>query len=101
MSRDAPLEADDWTGLHEIYVFIYEQGIQCVPSTFRDFLIQHGYSENKARAVSQHYSQYLHQLKVRGHDPQTSVQKLDETPTQTGAEAHSQNKGATDVSVPI
>ncbi len=99
--EDTPLEGDDWAGLHEICVFIHEQEIQCAPSTFRDFLIQHGCSENKATAVSQYYSHYLHQLKVRGHDPQTSVQKLDETPTQTGAEAHAHNQGATDVSVPI
>jgi hypothetical protein len=59
---DAPLAPDDWNGLHEICAFIHGQGIQCEPSTFQEFLIQHGSSEHKATAVSQRYGQCLHQL---------------------------------------
>ena len=71
--EDAPLESDDWTGLQEICVFIQDQGIQFAPSTFRQFLIQHGCSENKATAVSHHYNQRLHALKLAGDAPPTSA----------------------------
>jgi hypothetical protein len=99
--EDAPLEPDNWTGLHEICVFIYEQDIQFAPSTFQDFLIHHGCSENKATSVSRQYSQCLQALKLAGDGPQASAQQLEDAPTEKGPDGHSLNRGATDASVPI
>ena len=68
--EDVPLKPDDWTGLQEISVFVHEQGIECAASTLRDYLLEHGCSAGKATAVSQHYPQRLHLLKMRSDGPQ-------------------------------
>ena len=99
--ENAPLEPDDWTGLYEMCVFIHEHSIPFAPSSFWEFLIQHGCSANKATAMSQQYSQCLHELKLTDDGPQASVPPLDETPTAKGAEGDFLNKGATDASIPI
>jgi hypothetical protein len=99
--EDIPLEPDNWTGLHEICVFIHEHAIQCSASTFRDVLIHHGCSEHKATAVSRHYRQCLHQLKGGDHGPQASVQQRDDAPTENGPDGHALTTGAADASISV
>ena len=60
--ENPPLDPGDWTGLHEICVFIHEHGITFASSTFRDFLIHHGCSEHTAMSMSHRYSQCRHEL---------------------------------------
>ena|SRR5688500_19015494 len=99
--EDIPLEPGDWTGLHEICVFIHEQAIQCSASTFQDVLIHHGCSEQKATAVSRLFSQCLHQLKSGDHGPRASAQQRDDAPSEDGLDGHALTKGAADASIPI
>ena len=62
---EAPLEEEDWTGLYEICLFVHEQAIPCMASSFMEYLLEHGCSTRKARFLGQQFGHFSNLLSLR------------------------------------